>query len=221
MKAHYRAFSGKLVIEVEGASVKDLFAAIGPFAEVLDGDDSCGKCASPHIYPRAREAKGFVYYELVCSDCRAKLSFGQHKDGDTLWAKREDEQGNALPFRGWTLYLGLPEAPKPAGTPAPTKRPQAQAAPRPTTTLREQSEFDKRLAGFLKRANSESEVAQILGEMCDAIDGLAGNRRDVADYVWTEALKQFGDPSTNPKAVAPVIKHLLHKIVELERGVNK
>lgn len=112
MKCHYRAFGGKLVIEVEGSTIKDLFEQIGPIAEVLDGDDCCGKCTSPHIYPRARDAKKadgklVTYYELVCSECGAKLSFGQHSAGDTLWAKRTDEHGNKLDFRGWKVYLGL------------------------------------------------------------------------------------------------------------------
>ena len=98
MEAHYRAFNGKLVVKVEGSTIKDLFEQIGPVAEVLDGDDACGKCNSPHIYPRAREAKGFTYYELVCSDCSAKLSFGQHKDGGNLWAKRTDENGMLLMY---------------------------------------------------------------------------------------------------------------------------
>ena len=114
MKCHYRAFNGKLVIEVEGNSIKDLIEQIGPIAEVLDGDDVCGKCSSPHIYPRARDAKKktdgklVTYYELVCSDCGAKLSFGQHSGGGTLWAKRTDDQGNPLEHRGWRLYRALP-----------------------------------------------------------------------------------------------------------------
>ncbi len=129
MEAHYRAFGGKLVIKVEGSTIKDLFEQIGPVAEVLDGDDCCGKCGSVHIYPRAREAQGFTYYELVCSDCRAKLSFGQHKDGGTLWAKRTDEHGNALDHRGWIVYLGIAA---PAAPPAPVPKTQPAKAPAPT-----------------------------------------------------------------------------------------
>lgn len=112
MEAHYRAFNGKLVIKVTGETIKDLFEQIGPVAEVLDGDDCCGACGDLRIYPRAREAKKkdgkmVTYYELVCSSCGAKLSFGQHSSGGTLWAKRTDEHGNILDHRGWIVYRAI------------------------------------------------------------------------------------------------------------------
>jgi hypothetical protein len=47
------------------------------------------------------------YYELWCQnpDCRAKLGFGQHKTGDTLFPKRKDKEGNWLSDNGWVVYV--------------------------------------------------------------------------------------------------------------------
>lgn len=194
MEAHYRAFGGKLVIKVEGSTIKDLFEQIGPVAEVLDGDDSCGKCGSAHIYPRAREAQGFTYYELVCSDCRAKLSFGQHKDGGTLWAKRADENGNALDNRGWIVYLGIAPAPK-----------TAPSTPRPAPA---QSE-DPRLLGFIDRAVVPGKTDEVLAELCDLIRMEHGDKE--ADDAWSGALKNHGDPAKKIASIKPVVTFLWNR----------
>lgn len=192
MKAHYRAFNGKLLIEVEGQTIKDLFEQIGPVAEVLDGDDSCGKCGSPHIYPRSREAQGFTYYELVCSDCSAKLSFGQHKDGGSLWAKRTDEQGNVMDYRGWKVYIGIAAAPK--------------AAPRPAPAA--QSE-DPRLIGFIDRASVLGKTDEVLAELCELIRMEFGDK--AADEAWIGALKAHGDPAVKVASIKPVVTSLWNR----------
>jgi hypothetical protein len=214
MKAHYRAFNGRLVVEVEGSNIKELFQQIGPVAEVLDGDDSCGKCASPHIYPRVRTAQGFDYYELVCSDCNARLSFGQHKDGGTLWAKRTGENGRVLDHRGWSVYLALEPGEKKHDPPA--------SAPRPTTappqqqTIKEQNEFAMRSAQLLKRTMTTADTTQMHGELCDALEGISGDK-ECANRVWAEALKKHGDPLKLPSAVRPVTEHLLRTLMEFEK----
>jgi len=202
MEAHYRAFNGKLVIKVEGSTIKDLFEQIGPVAEVLDGDDACGKCNSPHIYPRAREAKGFTYYELVCSDCSAKLSFGQHKDGGNLWAKRTDENGRALDYRGWKIYQAI-EAPKQSSA-APC--PAQPNSPRPATE-------DPRLAGVMERCAKEG-AAQVLGELVSALEGYTTPTN--ADQVWGEAVRKHGDPFAKIAALRAVATALLAALVEEE-----
>ncbi len=212
MEAHYRAFQGRLVIKVEGSTIKELFEQIGPIAEVLDGDDCCGKCASPHIYPRAREAKGFTYYELVCSDCSAKLSFGQHKDGGSLWAKRVDDQGNRMDHRGWAVYhaIAAPAEAKPqASTP-----PRNGSAPRAGGTPPQ----DPRLENYFKRCTDIRSSGEVFGEICDAIGALSND--DAVNEAWNHALKTHGDPNNKPQALRPVLTSLLNVLYGLEAKVK-
>lgn len=147
MKGHYQAFGGRLTLEVEGASVKELFDQIGQVAEVLDADDKCGACGSPRIYPRAREAKGFMFYELMCGECQAKLSFGQHKTGDTLFPKRD----HAPKTRGWERYVPDGQsAPMPARSSqqsAPPPRPRSEPVGPTPKDLQLQNYLDAAAAG--------------------------------------------------------------------------
>lgn len=207
MKAHYRAFGGKLVIEVEGSNIKELFQQIGPVAEVLDGDDCCGKCNSPHIYPRAREAKKsgtnqtVIYYELVCSDCGAKLSFGQHSDGGSLWAKR-DKDGVRLDNRGWSVYLGI--AAPAAGTQTVVNPPKPASKPAPVATAPKADE--PALLNFIKRAKVPGERTNVLAEVCDLIRLQHGD--PAADKAYTEALELHGDINMSDEALEGVVRHL-------------
>lgn len=104
MKAHYRTASGHLTFEVEGGSPKDLFENIANLQSVFEAEERCGLCDSPAIRFRVREAAGNKYYELFCVDCRARFSFGQHRQGGGLFPKRRDEAGNLLPSRGWARW---------------------------------------------------------------------------------------------------------------------
>ena len=199
MKAHYRAFGGRLVIEMEGTTIKDLFQQIGPIAEVLDADSACGKCGSPNIYPRTREAKGFDFYELVCSDCKAKLSFGQFKDGSGLFPKRNDEHGNPMDFRGWHIYLAL-DAPKEQAKP-PRSAP-AKAAP--------DAPPDARLNAFLDRAKAAAgkpdELDSVLADVCQLIVEAFGQERMQRE--WMGGLKEIGDPVSKPSCAPALIRRL-------------
>jgi len=206
MKAHYRAFGGRLVIEIEGDTIKSLFQQIGPVAEVLDADNACGKCSSPNIYPRARTAQGFDFYELVCSDCGAKLSFGQNKAGGGLFPKRVDEHGNRLDHRGWHVYHAL-EAPKePAQKAAPPKQTSQRNPPAPP----KQAEIpDERLKAFISRmenAKSVEEQDEVFVEVCEAISDAYGQQRMQSE--WKQALAKYGDPATKPGTAVPVLKYL-------------
>ena len=203
MEAHYRAFGGRLVFKVEGTTLKDVIEQISPIAEVFDGDVSCGKCSSPNIYPRMRTAKDFEYYELVCSDCEAKLSFGQRKDGG-LWAKRKDDQGNMLDHRGWHIYRAL-EAPK-------------EAAPSPATPRPAQKKDDPRLPVFLKRCASRAQTDEVFGEILAAIEGRSSQA--IADQVWAEAITKNGDPARRPASLSPVLLFLLDALDGYEKSAN-
>lgn len=208
MEAHYRAFQGRLVIKVEGESIQDLFEKIGPVAEALDGDQCCGKCQSPQIYPRARKAQEFTYYEIVCSECGAKLSFGQHKKGGTMWPKREDDNGNKLDNRGWRIYLSLP-APEehPVQSAPTTAKPPARLAP------------DPRLEGYLRRCTDVGTSGEVFGEICDGIGALSSDEQ--VNEVWNHALKTHGDPNNKPAALRPVLISLLNALSALESKVKQ
>lgn len=104
MEAQYRTRSGRLVFKLQGETVKDIFRAIGQVQEVFDGDAACGACGSAQILFRTRAVDDNEYFELHCHDCYARLAFGQHKKGGTLFAKRKDENGNLIGSNGWAKY---------------------------------------------------------------------------------------------------------------------
>lgn len=99
MKATYRIRNGRLDIEVEGATVKDLFREVSQVAEAFDCEVACGACGSNSIRPLARKVEDFDFYELHCNKCHARLSLGQAKKGGGLFPKRRDDDGNPLPNR--------------------------------------------------------------------------------------------------------------------------
>jgi len=224
MEATYRAFGGRLIVKFDVTTVRELFEQMGEIASVLDADSACGKCHSANIYPRAREAitsdkRTVYYYELICSECDARLDFGQHAEGGTLWPKRTDKQGNPLDNRGWYKYLGLTSGPQQAPAsplsslaggsgaagpgagepPTPAPRPQAQ----PITQ-------DPRLRGYMERMAGlpANEQSYIIGEICDAIEGHSGNKK-LSDESWRVAVKRYGDPLNTPSAMSGVLNHLL------------
>ena len=101
MKVTYS--SGKLPVEFDCDSQKELFAQLSAYQEVF-GESVCGKCGSDNLRFVVRENDGNEYYELRCLDCGAKLAFGVNKKGGTLFPRRKDAEGNWLPDRGWTKW---------------------------------------------------------------------------------------------------------------------
>ena len=110
VKAHFKTRNNRLTFEVEGGDQKGLFEAVAELQEVFEADDNCGCCSLANIRFRVRTHDDNKYYELVCQECGAKLSFGQHKKGGTLFAKRTDESG-PLPNRGWYKWQPKQEEP--------------------------------------------------------------------------------------------------------------
>jgi hypothetical protein len=110
MKVRYTA--GRLSTEFEGDQVQ-VFGAIAAFQEIFE-ETTCGKCAGDSLRYAVRENDGNKYHELHCKNpqCRAKLAFGQHKTGDTLFPKRRAGRndptgiadGDYLPDRGWLRW---------------------------------------------------------------------------------------------------------------------
>jgi ribosomal protein L40E len=103
MKLTYTTKNGRLKVELEGDSQKDLFEAISKFQEVFD-ETSCGKCQSENLRFVVRNVEDNLYYELRCLDCGARLSFGVHKKGGGLFPKRKDNDGKWLPDGGWLKW---------------------------------------------------------------------------------------------------------------------
>lgn len=102
MKLNYQTRNGRLNVELEGDSQKEVFEQISRFQEVFE-ETSCGKCASDDIRYVVRNVDDNLYYELRCADCRAKLSFGVHKKGGGLFPKRRDGD-TWLPDGGWLKW---------------------------------------------------------------------------------------------------------------------
>lgn len=199
MEVHYRALGGRVVVKVEGATMKEALKQIGPIAEILDADSACGKCASPNIYPSCRSVGGFEYFSLTCSDCGAALSFGQRKDGG-LWAKRKDENGNAYDHRGWKVYLALPPGDKKQATAsAPPRRPVAADDPELSGVL-----------ARIKAAPNTEEKEYILAEVFEGIENAWGLH--AANAAWDAALKKNGHPreKDSAEAVARAMWAALH-----------
>ncbi len=106
MKAHLRI--GRLTIEAQGETIKDLFRELATADEVFAAESECGICGSPDIGMQVRTVDSYQFYELKCKsqDCGAKFAFGQSKNGGGLFPKRKDEDGNWLPHGGWSKWEG-------------------------------------------------------------------------------------------------------------------
>jgi hypothetical protein len=110
---------GTILIEVEGATQKDLFREIARADELL-GERCCGQCQSEDLRFVHRENDGNEFFELVCQACGAYLFYSQIKaKPGTLFPNRKiiasgPEAGKPhakkgeydKKYRGWTKYRG-------------------------------------------------------------------------------------------------------------------
>lgn len=94
--------AGNLVFELDASDEKVLFEKLGHIQEVFD--QSCGKCKSDNIKFVVRNVDDNKYYDCRCNDCFARLSYGCHKKGGTLFPKRKDDDGNYLADNGWLKW---------------------------------------------------------------------------------------------------------------------
>lgn len=110
MKLSYTTVDGRMTIEVEGKSQTDLFEQLAEFQDCFEtGPCVRGKKVSDKVRFQVRDVDENKYYELICTDVDpdlrgARLSFGQHKKGGTLYAKRKDKDGKYLPHNGWVRF---------------------------------------------------------------------------------------------------------------------
>ena len=93
MKINYTTKNNRLNVEIESESAKDAFKKLAEFQEVF-AESQCGQCKSEDIQFIVRTVDGNDYYELKCRSCAAKLAFGQHKSGGTLFPKRKLPDGS-------------------------------------------------------------------------------------------------------------------------------
>ena len=102
MKVNYKTSNGRISVEIEGDSQRDIFAEIARFQEVFE-ETKCGKCGSENLKFVVRTVDENEYFELRCMDCGAKLAFGSMKKGGGLFPKRKDGD-NWLPDNGWQKW---------------------------------------------------------------------------------------------------------------------
>lgn len=107
-------------IEADGEDIKEVLGLLSPALEFF-AEPRCGLCGCEDLRPNVRkvgEGKGaFTYYELHCTKCHARLSYGQAKSGDSLFPKRrldkdgrpDNENGSYGPHNGWTKFKGYPK----------------------------------------------------------------------------------------------------------------
>ena len=96
--------SDKMTVELEAKTQKDIFQQLGSIQEIF-GETTCGKCKKGNLRFVVRNVDDNDFYELHCLDCYAKLPFGCHKKGDTLFPKRKDDANVRLPDNGWFKYV--------------------------------------------------------------------------------------------------------------------
>ena len=116
-----------LTVEVAGDSLFDLFNELSSAQQVFSVSE-CGCCKSKNLKFVVRKAssgkKDFNYPEVWCTDCRARLSYGQSEGGvlypkikwsqllsdsdKEQWAEAKDyadKHAGYLPNGGWYKYV--------------------------------------------------------------------------------------------------------------------
>jgi hypothetical protein len=87
--AKVQVTSGNVTVEAENQ--KELFETLAAYQEVfaIAACAGCGKSDLRYVVRRQADTKGkeHTYFELRCQSCHAKLSFGQHTEGGTLFPK--------------------------------------------------------------------------------------------------------------------------------------
>lgn len=104
MKATYKV-TNRLLIEIDEDSQADLFSGLASANEVF-GHSECGACKSENIGYRVRTVDGNDFFEMMCKECRAVLSFGQHQNkSKTLFPHRKHKDGTFKKNNGWEKYV--------------------------------------------------------------------------------------------------------------------
>lgn len=102
MKVTFKTHNDRFAVELEGDQ-KAIFAQIASFQEIFE-NTVCGACKSTQTRFVVRVVDDNNFYEIHCNQCRARLCFGAHKKGGTLFPHRKDSDNNWLPNSGWTKF---------------------------------------------------------------------------------------------------------------------
>lgn len=108
MKAKYSVLGGKVQFEIEGSNEKDIFRQFAKISEVFD-EKRCGQCGKTDLAFVVRnvekDKKNYEYFEMKCTSCGARLAYGQHMEGGSLFPKRKLESGDFdKKSFGWGKY---------------------------------------------------------------------------------------------------------------------
>ncbi len=110
-----KSSNGIVTVQAEGTTVKGLFKELAVLEEVFT-ERECGCCGGTALRFVVRHVEDNDFYELHCKDqkCRARLAFGAHKQGETLFPKRavKDKKTKVrtyLPDNGWAKWSGKEE----------------------------------------------------------------------------------------------------------------
>ena len=111
MKIKYTTRNNRLTAEITSDSVKETFKKLSEFQEIFD-EPCCGLCQNENLKFNVRTVEANDYYELKCSKCFAKLAFGQHKSGGSLFPKRKLADGSYdTQHQGWHKWNGSTSKP--------------------------------------------------------------------------------------------------------------
>ena len=104
MKIKYTTKNQRLNVEIDSESVKETFKKLAEFQEIFD-ETACQLCQNEDLQFVVRTVEGNDYYELKCKNCFAKLAFGQHKSGGSLFPKRKNQEGSFDKNKGWHKWI--------------------------------------------------------------------------------------------------------------------
>jgi len=93
VKVKYFTKDKRLGAELEGNSQKEIFKGLAKFQEIFDSEP-CGACGADDTFYSVRTVDNNDYYEKKCRKCGAALSYGQTKDGISLFPKRKATDGS-------------------------------------------------------------------------------------------------------------------------------
>ena len=94
----------KIIAELEADSQRSMFEEISKAQDIF-GQDTCGKCGKTNVRFVVRNDKDEnKYYSMDCLDCRARLSFGCNKKGETLFVKKKDKDEKWISHNGWQKW---------------------------------------------------------------------------------------------------------------------
>jgi hypothetical protein len=106
MKINYTSKNNRMNLQIESESAKDAFKKLAEFQEVFD-EKCCQQCKSDDLKFVVRTVDSNDYFELKCNGCFAKLAYGQHKTGGSLFPKRKLADGSFdKEFKGWHKWNG-------------------------------------------------------------------------------------------------------------------